>query len=83
MSDPKKHFWQEGLSIKESKFSVLVLLLIFCVGIALRSYVFIGEIGHNLVEIIRVLVYAVAGVNVAESFGRAFRKDKKEEGGTI
>jgi len=61
-----KGFWKDGLSVDESKVSVLILAFIITLASCLFSYFTIGHIGDNLTKIITVLIYAVAGVNVAD-----------------
>ena len=63
----KKSFWDDGLSIDETKISCLILCLLagmVYVGIA---YMINGDVSTNLADIIIALIYAVASINVASS----------------
>lgn len=59
-------FWKDGLSVDESKISILIISFIITLVCALISYFMSGAIGDNLTKIVTVLIYAVAGVNVAD-----------------
>lgn len=59
-------FWKDGLSVDESKVSILILSFVITLISCLISYFTIGHIGENLTKIIIALIYAVAGVNVAD-----------------
>ena len=61
--DNRKSFWKNGISIDESRVSVLmVLLIIFSVSTLYMC--FSGkEVNLYIVEITKVLIVSVAGVN--------------------
>ena len=61
-----KGFWKDGLSVDESKISILIITFVVTLSCALISYFLNGAIGDNLTKIVSVLVYSVAGVNVAD-----------------
>lgn len=63
----KKWFWQNGLSIDETKLSALILCLIGCLIFGGVNYSSIGDISTNLTTIITALIYSIAGVNITNS----------------
>lgn len=63
----KKWFWQNGLSIDETKLSALILCLIGCLIFGGINYSSIGDISTNLTTIITALIYSIAGVNITNS----------------
>ena len=63
----KKWFWQNGLSIDETKLSALILCLIGCLIFGGINYSTIGDISTNLTTIITALIYSIAGVNITNS----------------
>lgn len=64
----RKDFWKDGLSIDESRVSVLMALLGTFSGLAIYMTIKTGDIPSNVVQIIIALITAVAGVNIADSF---------------
>ena len=74
-----KSFWDDGLSIDETKISSLIICLLagmIYVGVA---YTMNGDISSNLADIIMALIYAVASINVAGSLDKLMnsRNDMK------
>lgn len=68
-----KSYWQNGLSVDETKFSVLIgLLLLFSF---LAGYIVIekGDVPDNLTNLLYGFIAAVAGINIAHVFKK---KDK-------
>ena len=63
----KTWFWQNGLSIDETKLSALILCLIGCLIFGGINYSSIGDISTNLTTIITALIYSIAGVNITNS----------------
>lgn len=68
----KKWFWQNGLSIDETKLSALILCLIGCLVFGGINYSTIGDISTNLTTIITALIYSIAGVNITNSIVNRF-----------
>ena len=66
--DKKKSFWKDGLSINESKVSILMISLIIFLGVILYVRMKEGKIDYELLEITKTLIYAVAGVNAVNVF---------------
>lgn len=60
----KMNFWQDGMSIDESKISILVVCFICVLTFGLSMYFFRGDISENLTSIITAFIYAIAGVNI-------------------
>jgi uncharacterized membrane protein YfcA len=69
-------FLKDGLSIEETKVSSLILIFVFTIGLATYMVLTQGDVPLNLTEIIKILIFAIAGVNVAdkinEYLGRKF-----------
>ena len=59
----KKSFWKNGISIDESRVSVLMVLLIIFSVSTLYMYFSGQEVNFQIVEITKVLIVSVAGVN--------------------
>jgi hypothetical protein len=68
----KKWFWQNGLSIDETKLSALILCLFGCLIFGGINYSTIGDISANLTTIITALIYSIAGVNITNSIVNRF-----------
>lgn len=66
------NFLKDGLSIDETKASVLIVLTIVSVVFGLVMYKINGDITDNLVEIIKFLILSIAGVNVANTLTNFF-----------
>lgn len=78
---PKKkniNFWENGLTVDESKVSVLVVSLLICVAFAGYSYVKNGDITENFTTIITTLIWGIAGVNVADRINSVFNSNNKK-----
>jgi hypothetical protein len=61
--DNRKSFWKNGISIDESRVSVLMVLLIIFSVSTLYMYFIDKEVDLYIVEITKVLIVSVAGVN--------------------
>ena len=68
----KTWFWQNGLSIDETKLSALILCLFGCLIFGGINYSTIGDISTNLTTIITALIYSIAGVNITNSIVNRF-----------
>lgn len=69
----KQSYWRNGLSVDETKFSMLVgLLILFSV---LAGYIIFqkGDVPDNLTNLLYGFIAAVAGINIAQAFKK---KDK-------
>ena len=75
----KKWFWQNGLSIDETKLSALILCLIGCLIFGGINYSSIGDISTNLTTIITALIYSIAGVNITNSIVNRISTTKASE----
>lgn len=65
--DKIKTFFSDGLSVDEAKVSILILLLIITTLFSLAMYFTNGLIGDNLANIIGWFIFAVSGVNIANT----------------
>ena len=63
-------FWRNGLSVSESKFSVLVLAFLVLTAISVYMFVTKGDISANQLDLIRTIIYAIAGINIAQGIRR-------------
>lgn len=72
MVDKIKHFWINGLSVYEAKFSSLVLVMFIVVGFGMWGVVKFGDIPNNVMFLLQTLIAAITGINI---FGN---KEKKE-----
>ncbi len=61
--DGNKNFWKNGLSVDESRVSILMIFLILFLSTILYSYVDKGVVNNELLEVAKTLIYAVAGIN--------------------
>jgi len=73
MNDYLKDF----ISLEERKVSSLIICLLIGFIYSLYSYHIHGDIGDNLLRLIELLIYSVAGLNVANCIGNIM-KTKKE-----
>lgn len=62
-----RSFWRDGLSIDESRTSVLIICLLLSLIFTVVMYLKTGEINGNWTTIVIAIIYAVAGVNVVNS----------------
>ena len=60
-------FLSDGISVDETKFSVLIVLTIVYAIFILVLYCMKNDISSNLVLVFQTLITAIAGINVAES----------------
>ena len=73
MNDYLKNF----ISLEERKVSSLIICLLIGFIYSLYSYHINGDIGDNLLKLIELLIYSVAGLNIANGIGNIM-KTKKE-----
>ena len=72
-----KNFWKDGLSINESKVSILMISLIIFLRIILYVRIEEGKIDYELLEITKTLIYVVAGVNAVNVFNNSNSYDNR------
>lgn len=77
MSKKKHSFWSDGLSIDETRFSVIVIMALVGFGYALFSHYRTGDITDNLLDLIELLVLSILGINVAGYVTDAFRNKRE------
>lgn len=75
----RESFWKNGLSVDETKFSTLMILLLSFSGIAIYLIFEIGDIPVNLTNLLYALIAAVTGIN-AVKIGASYVKSKNENG---
>lgn len=75
----KGSYWKDGLSVDETRFSVLVVMALAGFGYALYSHSNNGDITANLLDLVKVLIFSIVGMNVANFVAEPFRS-KREEG---
>ena len=73
--DKIKHFWSNGLSVDETKFSVFIILLIIGFGYGLYDHYTNGDIALNLLELIKILIFSIAGLNIAKGGVRGVQEN--------
>lgn len=72
----KGGFWEDGLSIKETRFSTLIVLTIIGFIYSLVSHYTTGDITNNLLELVKILILSVVGVNVANFAKEGFQSKR-------
>lgn len=59
-------YFRDGLSVDETKVSILMLGFLFTLGVALWQTIYEGDISINLLTLLSYEIMAVAGINVAD-----------------
>lgn len=72
----RKSFLDDGLSIDETKASVLIIGLVIMLVFAMVVYYIRNRIGDNLTRIIIALITAIAGINGLNTVKDLFSKAK-------
>ena len=75
----KKHFWQDGLNVKELKVAALLLLLFIFAFFAGKQIWVNGDISPNLLFFLQTLVAAVAGVKAVEEISNRSRQHQPQQ----
>ena len=75
MNDYLKNF----ISLEEKKVSSLIICLLIGFIYSLYSYHVNGDIGDNLLKLIELLIYSVAGLNFANCIGNIMKTKKEFE----
>ncbi len=73
------HFWQDGLSVREAKFSVLALSFLIGFGFAIYFVIDIGDIPVNFQNLLMTIIYAIAGINIANSITSTMNMKKEHK----
>lgn len=71
-------FWRDGLTIDETRFSVFIILLVVGFAYSLYDHYLNGDIAFNLLELVKILIYAVAGINIAAKVSESLSKQRQE-----
>lgn len=77
MNKKKRSFWSDGLSIDETRFSVIVVMALVGFSYALFSHYRTGDITDNLLDLVELLVLSIAGINVAGYVADTFRSKRE------
>jgi len=64
-----KNFLTDGLSIDETRVSVLMLILVVSIGFAMYQVVVENDVSENLLTLLGYEIMAVTGINVADKIG--------------
>ncbi|NBI30257.1 hypothetical protein [Chengkuizengella marina] len=75
------NFLRDGLSIDEFKVSILVVILILAFGFGIFNYIIAADISDNWLNLLKTLIYVIAGVNAIEGVSKIVTKieNHKEE----
>ncbi|MCZ4246928.1 hypothetical protein BXO87_02150 [Bacillus sp. GZB] len=76
--DSKGSYWKDGLSVNETRFSVLVVMALAGFGYALYSHFDTGDITANLLDLVKVLIFSIVGMNVADFVTEPFRSKRED-----
>lgn len=69
-------FWKDGLSINETRFSILSTLLVVCVIYALVENTVRGEISRTVLDFLQVLLLSFVGTNAVDRMSTAYETKK-------
>ena len=81
-SAKKGHWWQDGIGIDETKFSVLVVLLVIAFLTGMWFVIAneqMGTIDPAMVSLINTLIYAIAGINIANGAAKILDNRRRVE----
>jgi hypothetical protein len=67
-----RNFWQDGLSINETRISTLIISFIVTLIFSLYMYIAKGDISTNLMTLLTTLIWAIASVNIADRISGIF-----------
>lgn len=71
------NFWKDGISINESKISILILMFVltslFCGYVYIQS----GDISNNLTSVLLAQIASIAGVNSINAIASSMDKRAK------
>lgn len=62
------NFLKDGLSVDESKVSVLMLAFLVTLGFALWQFVTVGMMGAGILQLLAYEIGAITGINVIDKF---------------
>jgi ABC-type antimicrobial peptide transport system permease subunit len=62
------NFFRDGLSVDESKVSVLMFALVVTLGFALWQFVTVGVMGAGILQLLAYEIGAITGINVVDKF---------------
>lgn len=62
------NFFKDGLSVDESRISVLLIVFIVTAGFALWQFATIGIIDGSMLTLLAYLIGAITGINIVDKF---------------
>ncbi|MEC0276872.1 hypothetical protein [Peribacillus frigoritolerans] len=71
----KKSFWKDGLSIKETKFSIIGFMLILVFIFALVYLAIHRQLDDELIEMFNSLLLAFVGINAVDRVSTALQQE--------
>jgi hypothetical protein len=74
------NYWKNGLSVNETRFSILGFLLIVGFIYTLIAYHINHEITSNLLDLVKTILFAFVGVNAIDRVSQAY--ENRNQGGT-
>lgn len=60
-------FWRDGMSVKETKFSMLMLSFVVTLGFALWQFFMMGYIDGSMLTLLAYLIGAITGINIVDN----------------
>lgn len=73
MVDKIKSWWQNGISIDETKSSILILVFLLASIGSMIAYGFNGDITDNCLDFLKIMVFSIAGVNGITTISNAVK----------
>jgi hypothetical protein len=73
-----RSFWKDGLSLDESRVSILMIFLIIFLMVILYIRFTEGRVDSQIIEITQTLILSVAGVNAINKFSTSRGSDYDE-----
>jgi hypothetical protein len=74
-----KSYWSDGLSIDETRFSVIVVLTVIGFIYTLYAHYKTGDITMNLLTLIQTLIYGIIGINGMKFISDTVVRKREEE----
>lgn len=68
LKEKVNHYWVNGLSIDETKVSVLMMMMVISFGIGIWQVFTVGDLSPNFMQLIFVIIASVTGINVVNRF---------------
>jgi hypothetical protein len=65
----KKSFWSDGLSVSESRVSIIVLAFVAVITALLYVYLKYHEVNELILDLTKFMIGAITGINVTSIIG--------------